>query len=80
VEKPTIGAYGQGFYFTNNKEFASNYARGNNAKILNWKSFAAMMLNGINRDMKMNIPYCDEINDLYKIYPQFDRLLHANKQ
>lgn len=35
VEKPTIGAYGQGFYFTNNKEFASNYARGNNAKILN---------------------------------------------
>jgi len=34
-EKPTIGAYGQGFYFTNDKDFASNYARGNSAKILN---------------------------------------------
>jgi len=35
LEKPTIAAYGRGFYFTNNKGFASNYARGENAKILN---------------------------------------------
>jgi predicted RNA methylase len=34
IEKPTIGAYGQGFYFTNDKNFASNYARGENSKIL----------------------------------------------
>ena len=34
-DKPTVGAYGQGFYFTNDKGFASNYARGNNAKFLN---------------------------------------------
>lgn len=33
-EKPTIGAYGQGLYFTNDKNFASNYARGENARIL----------------------------------------------
>ena len=35
LEKPTIAAYGRGFYFTNNKDFAKNYARGENAKILN---------------------------------------------
>jgi len=34
LEKPTIAAYGQGFYFTNDKNFASNYARGENSKIL----------------------------------------------
>jgi hypothetical protein len=34
LEKPTIAAYGQGFYFTNDKKFASNYARGENSKIL----------------------------------------------
>ena len=34
LEKPTIAAYGQGYYFTNDKQFASNYARGQNAKIL----------------------------------------------
>jgi len=34
-DKPTTGAYGQGFYLTNDKGFASNYARSNDAKILN---------------------------------------------
>jgi 8-oxo-dGTP pyrophosphatase MutT (NUDIX family)/ribosomal protein S18 acetylase RimI-like enzyme len=34
LEKPTTAAYGQGFYFTNDKKFASNYARGQNGKIL----------------------------------------------
>jgi 16S rRNA G966 N2-methylase RsmD len=33
-DNPTIGVYGQGFYFTNDKSFASNYARGINSKIL----------------------------------------------
>jgi hypothetical protein len=33
--KPTIAAYGKGFYFTNDKAFAQNYARGENGKILN---------------------------------------------
>lgn len=35
ADKPTIAAYGQGFYFTNDKNFASNYARGEKSKILN---------------------------------------------
>lgn len=34
LEKPTIAAYGKGFYFTNDKNFASNYAREENSKIL----------------------------------------------
>ena len=34
LEKPMVAAYGQGFYFTNDKGFASNYARGENGKIL----------------------------------------------
>jgi hypothetical protein len=33
-DKPTIGAYGQGFYFTNDKGFASNYAKIEGSKIL----------------------------------------------
>jgi len=34
-DRPTIGAYGQGFYFTNDKGFASNYAKIEGSKILN---------------------------------------------
>ena len=32
--KNTIGAYGEGFYFTNSSDYASDYSRGNNANIL----------------------------------------------
>jgi ribonuclease HI len=37
-----------------------------NIRILNWKAFARMMLLGIQCDMKMNLPYCDDINIYYK--------------
>ena len=33
-DKPTIGAYGQGLYFSSSKSFASDYARGDNGKVL----------------------------------------------
>jgi hypothetical protein len=33
-ETPTIGTFGKGFYFTNDKNFALNYAKGINGKIL----------------------------------------------
>ena len=34
LEKPTVGSYGQGFYASNDSEFASNYAKGEGAKML----------------------------------------------
>jgi len=33
-DKPTIGAYGQGIYFSSSKSFASDYARGDNGRVL----------------------------------------------
>jgi hypothetical protein len=33
-DKPTIGAYGQGYYFSDSKDFASDFARGDNGVIL----------------------------------------------
>lgn len=44
---------------------SSRKALEENAKILNWKSFANVLLSGIQKDMKMNIPYCDDINDCF---------------
>lgn len=34
LEKPTVGSYGQGFYASNDKDFASNYAKGEDAQML----------------------------------------------
>lgn len=36
------------------------------AKILNWKSLASLLIDGIQKDMNINIPYCDVINECFE--------------
>ena len=39
----------------------------NSVKILNWETFALFIINGMNKDIKINIPYHNDITTFYKL-------------
>lgn len=59
---------------------SSRTALEQNAKILNWKSFASVLLSGIQKDMKMNIPYCDDINICFNNIINYSEVVEVEEE